>query len=48
MLVRVENAAEAIGSRMSRRAISSGSAIGAGKGFSGRAFAMPWWGRWEW
>jgi len=33
--------------RMSRWAILSGSAIGAANGRSGRAFAMPWWGRWE-
>ncbi len=33
--------------RTSRQAIWSGSAIGGGNGFSGRAFAMPWWGRWK-
>jgi hypothetical protein len=32
--------------RTSRRAIRSGSVIGGGSGHSGRAFAMPWWGRW--
>jgi hypothetical protein len=32
--------------RMSRRVICSGSVIGAGSGWSGRALAMPWWGRW--
>ena len=32
--------------RISRWAIWSGSVIGGGSGRSGRAFAMPWWGRW--
>jgi hypothetical protein len=32
---------------MSRRAIVSGSQIGEGRAWSGRAFAMLWWGRWE-
>jgi putative ATP-dependent endonuclease of OLD family len=31
--------------RMSRRAICSGSLIGRGSGWSGRALAIPWWGR---
>ncbi len=32
--------------RMSRRLNLSGSLIGVGSGCSGRALAMPWWGRW--
>jgi putative transposase len=32
--------------RMLRWAILPGSVIGVGSGCSGRAFVMPWWGRW--
>lgn len=47
MLVLVEGAAEAVASSYVEVGDGVGSAIGGGRGCSGRASATPWWGRWE-
>nr|WP_244188206.1 hypothetical protein [Streptomyces regalis] len=47
MSVLVEGAAEVVTSAYVEVVSCSESVIGGGKACSGRAPAMPWWGRWE-